>query len=143
MRNKSHPSIPEPRVLKVASRDHFLRSTNKRHCRNSSALSPTLLMFPDTPNIARVKPSNLLTLSLPDGHVECVNKNALRRLHRNGFVLAQSYQRDAHGDHWAEMLVDTQQHGTVRVPLWLLEEATGEEWGIPSQRRQPPHETTY
>lgn len=143
MRNRAHPSLPEPRVTKVVVRERFQRATNKRHCDNASAFSPSLLTFPTSPNIARIKPSNLLSLSLPNGHTECVNKNVLRKLHKSGFVLAQSYQRDAHGDHWAEMLVDTHQQGTVRVPLWLLEEATGETWNVPSHRRPPPHETTY
>ena len=84
-----------------------------------------------------------MSLVLPDGRRECVNVHVLHKLHRSGFVLAQSYQRDAHGDHWAEMLVDTEKLGPVRVPLWLLAKATGNEWTVPKVRRNPPHETTY
>lgn len=142
-RNVHHPSIPEPRALDVKARGGFLRATNKRHCSNTHALSSSLFTFPVSPNVAKVKPDNLLSLVLPNGHTECVNVNTLRKLHRNGFVLSNSYQRDAHGDHWAEMLVDTHRHGTIRVPLWLLKRATNTEWKVPSNRRQPPHETTY
>ena len=141
--NAHHPSIPEPRAVNVEARGAFLRATNKRHCSNTHALSSSLFTFPESPNVAKVKPHNLLLLVLPSGHKECVNVNALRKLHRNGFVLSNSYQRDAHGDHWAEMLVDTHRHGTIRVPLWLLKRATNTEWKIPSPRRQPPHQTVY
>lgn len=143
MRNADHPSLPEPRVLAAMTRDRFERGDNKRDCSNTSALSPSTFLFPERANVARVKPSNLLALALPGGHVECVNVNALRKLHKHGYVLAQSYQRDARGDHWPEMLADTHKSGTVRVPLWLLEEATGQAWPLPALRRAPPHDTTY
>lgn len=143
MRNAQHPSLPEPRVWNVTIRKTRSRASNKQTCSNRATFSPSLMMVPDRPNIAKIHPRNLVVLHLPNGHEECVNVQALRQLHKNGFVLAQTYQRDAHGDHWAEMLVDTYSSGPVRVPLWLLERATGMDWELTVPRRKPPHETTY
>lgn len=143
MKNKKHPSIPEPRVLSITLRDDYSRQDNKRDCMNKRAMSPTLLWYPNSPNIARVKPSNMLSLTLPNGHMECVNIRTLIRIYKNGYVVAASYQRDAVGDHWAELLMDTQNMGNIRIPLWLLEKATKQPWPVTAMRRKPPHETMY
>lgn len=143
MRNPAHPSLPEPRVLRVVRRAQHTRGDNKQACGNRRAFSLSTYTFPDRPNVAKLAPSNVLGLEMADGHMECVNTRVLRKLIRTGHVFALSYQRDARGDHWAEMRVDTERSGTVRLPLWLLEEATGEVWAPGPTRLKPPHETQY
>lgn len=143
MRNPNHPSFVEERAVWAEVKRQATRSENKQTCGNKRAVSPSLYYFPDKPNIARIAPHNLVTLGFADGHTECVNVRWLKTLLKNGQTVAPSYQRDAYGDHWAEMRVDTEGRGPVRVPLWLLEKATGTRWAPTKQRLQPPHETRY
>lgn len=143
MRNARHSSQAEPRVLRVTHRRRHTRSANKSDCNNARTVSPTLFLFPERPNVARVKPDNLLMLTLPSGHQECVNLNYILKAHRRGQTISRAYQRDAQGDEWAEMRLDTEVHGQVRLPLWLLNAATGLTLKPTAQRVQPPHATTY
>lgn len=141
--NKHNPSLPEPRALKATLRGRHSRQGNKADCGNARAMSPRNLEFPARPNVARVKPDNLVMFTLPDGHRECVNLRWLLAVHRKMGVMAKSYQKDASGDAWAEMRVDTETRGPFRVPLWLLNQAAGLALAPGELRIQPPWETRY
>ena len=143
MRNETHPSEPEPRVVNAHLRRTMSRSDNKRDCHNQRAMSKALLMFPERPNVARVAPKNLLMMTLEDGHEECVNLQWILVAHKNGQSIARSYQRDAYGDDWAELRLDTERLGQVRLPFWILNKATGLDLKPTTARIQPPSETRY
>ena len=143
MTNAKHPSLPEARVVHATIRTDYTRMNNKRDCTNASAFSMRTLVFPERANVAQIKPNNLIALTLPDGHTECVNIATLKATHRRGYTFAKSYQRDAQGDEWAEMRVDTHHHGTVRLPLWILNKTTGLALAPTKDRIHAPHETTY
>lgn len=143
MTNCNHPSLPEPRVVAVERRAMATRKSNRLRCGNTTAFSMRALSFPSRPNVAQIKPSNLLMLTLPDGATECIHLDTVLAMYKRGYVFARSYQRDAKSDEWTEMRVDTQRRGTVRLPLWLLRRATGLAFPTTADRLQPPNETRY
>lgn len=142
MTNAKHPSLPEARVTDVRLCERRSPQRNREKCNNKSAFSMRTLTFPERANISRIKPANLLELHVA-GRTECVHLGTVVALHRRGYTFAPSYQRDARGDEWAEMRIDTHHHGTVRLPLWLVTRATGRVFAPTSTRLLPPHETRY
>jgi hypothetical protein len=143
MRNERHPSAPERRVVSAYLRRDASRSDNKRDCANQRAMSKALLRFPERPNVARIAPKNLLMMTLEDGHKECVNLQWILAAHKNGQSISRSYQRDAHGDDWAELRLDTERLGQIRLPFWILNKATGLDLKPTTERILPPIETRY
>ena len=140
MRSASHPSVPEHRATSCRRMTRHTREYVKSHCDNATITSATT---GNPLSVKRFAPRNIHSFSV-NGRHECLSKALLKMLHKHGYTVAPSYQRDARGDEWPEMLGASTSGGNFRIPYHVAEEC-GTRLRVPSadNRRPPPHESTY
>jgi hypothetical protein len=140
MRSAAYPSIPEHRATSCRRMTRHTRDYVKTHCSNATITSATT---GNPISVKRFAPHNIQAYSV-NGRHECLSKALLKMFHKHGYTVAQSYQRDAHGDEWPELIGASTSGGNFRIPYHVAEECdTSLRVPPPDNRRQPPHESRY
>ena len=132
---------PEPtrtaRAARGAPRPAHARG-QQAGVRQPARVQPEHYTFPDRPNVAKLAPQSS-AWRWPTGTGVRQHPGAAQAdPHGHCSPSRASATRGGIGSR----CVDTER-GCVRLPLWLLEEATGEVWAPGPTRLKPPHETQY
>lgn len=140
MRSAAHPSIPEHRATSCRRMTRHTREYVKTHCSNDTIFSATT---GNPLSVKRFAPHNIHTYNV-NGRQECLSKALLKMFHKNGYTVAQSYQRDARGNEWPELIAASTSGGNFRIPYHVAEKCdTSLQLPPANNRRQPPSETRY